>query len=86
MVHSQKFSSQSLLLVAGCTVPLVKRIRYQLPLSGNGKCYSRDLYIAWPLLRDVTLKKKKQKKIEWLPLSVLLLFLFVVCLFVLFVS
>ena len=62
MVHSQKFSSQSLLLVAGCTVPLVKRIRYQLPLSGNGKCYSRDLYIAWPLLREVTLKKKKDKR------------------------
>lgn len=48
-----------------CT--FVKRIRYQLLLSGNGKCYSRDLHIAWPLLPAVTLKKKNKRRLNSCP-------------------
>lgn len=62
-----------------CT--FVKRIRYQLLLSGNGKCYIRDLHIAWPLLPAVTLKKKKTKE-DWIAAPFSFVVVFVCCLFV----
>ena len=75
MVHSQKFSSQSLLPVAGCTEPLVKRkgIKFDNYFSPATENVTVLTYISlgfsisslqhyW--LRSRLRKKKKKRKLN----------------------